>query len=292
MASEALRHRQVQSGDASIHVVEGGSPGQPAVLFVHGWPESSAAFEQIMLLLSDKAHVIAMDLPGIGDSTPAPASGDKRSLARCVRGVIAALGLKQVTLVGHDVGGQIVYAFLHAFPNELLRAVIMNVAVPGVAPWSDIKRSPAIWHFAFHAIPDLPETLVTGRQAEYFAYFYERLSAKAGGVPQQAREVYAKAYARTEALRAGFDWYRAFPEDERNNMAVERQTVDTPVLYLRGSKDPGVGVDRYVEGLRHGGLTNVEAAEIADSGHFAPDEQPEGVARALERFLELGAASQ
>jgi pimeloyl-ACP methyl ester carboxylesterase len=231
-----------------------------------------------------------MDLPGVGGSTPAPASGDKRTLARCVRGVIAALGLPQVSVVGHDVGGQVAYAFLHAFPNELRRAVIMNVAVPGVAPWSDIKRSPAIWHFAFHAIPDLPETLVTGRQVEYFAYFYDRLSARAGGVSQRAREAYVKAYARTEALRAGFDWYRAFPEDERNNMAVERQTVDTPVLYLRGSKDPGVGVERYVEGLRHGGLTNVEAGEIADSGHFAPDEQPDAVARALERFLGLGDA--
>ena len=60
---------------------------------------------------------------------------------------------------------------------------------------------------------------------------------------------------------------------------------------LRGSKDPGVGIDRYVEGLRHGGLTNVEAAEIADSGHFAPDEQPEVVAQALERFLGLGATA-
>ena len=131
MVSEALRNRQVQSGEASIHIVEAGSPEQPAVLFVHGWPECSAAFEQVMLLLSDTAHVLSMDLPGIGGSTPAPASGDKRTLARCVRGVIAALGLQQPSLVGHDVGGQIVYAYLHAFPNELRRAVIMNVAVPG-----------------------------------------------------------------------------------------------------------------------------------------------------------------
>ncbi len=109
---------------------------------------------------------------------------------------------------------------------------------------------------------------------------------------QRAREVYASAYARTEALRAGFDWYRAFPQDERNNLAVERQTVDTPVLYLRGSKDPGLGLDRYLEGLRHGGLRDVQGAEIADSGHFAPDEQPEAVARALEGFLELGAAAR
>jgi pimeloyl-ACP methyl ester carboxylesterase len=283
-----LRHRQVQAEDASIHVVEGGPPDKPTVLFVHGWPESSAAFEQTMILLSGKARVVAMDLPGIGGSTTPPPSGDKRTLARYVRGVIAGLELEQVSLVGHDVGGQVVFAFLHAFPGELRRAVIMNVAVPGVDPWSEVKRNPYIWHFAFHAIPELPEKLVTGRQADYFAYFYDRLSARPGAVSARARERYAEAYARPEALRAGFDWYRAFPQDEKNNLAVERQPVDTPVLYLRGDKDLGLGLDRYLDGLRHGGLRNVQGGTIANSGHFAPDEQPEQVARALERFLELG----
>ena len=92
---------------------------------------------------------------------------------------------------------------------------------------------------------------------------------------------------RPQALKAGFDWYRAFPQDEKDNIAVERQPVDTPVLYLRGDKDPGLGVDRYVEGLRQGGLRDVEGGTIANSGHFAPDEQPQDVARALERFLSL-----
>jgi pimeloyl-ACP methyl ester carboxylesterase len=284
----ALRHRQIEAEHSSIHVVEGGSPEQPAILFVHGWPESSAAFERAMLLLSDKAHVVAMDLPGIGGSTTPPPSGDKRLLARHVRAVIGALGLEHVSLVGHDVGGMIVYAFLHAFPSELRRAVIMNVAVPGVEPWSEVKRNPFIWHFAFHAVPELPEKLVTGRQAAYFAYFYDRLSARPGAVNEGARERYVEAYCRPEALRAGFDWYRAFPQDEKNNIAVERQPVDTPVLYLRGDKDPGLGLDRYLEGLRHGGLRNVQGGTIANSGHFAPDEQPEEVARALREFLELG----
>jgi pimeloyl-ACP methyl ester carboxylesterase len=288
-AGEPFRHRQVPSEGASIHVVESGANGAPPVLFVHGWPESAAAFDPVMRLLGNRVHAFAMDLPGVGGSSPsALPGGDKRTLARCVRGVIAALALEQVvTLVGHDIGGMIAYAFLHAFPTALRRAVIMNVAVPGVAPWTEVKRNPALWHLAFHAVPELPETLVRGRQAAYFAYFYDRLSARPGAVSPAARAAYAEAYARPEALRAGFDWYRALPEDERNNIAVERQTVDTPVLYLRGSKDPGLGLDRYVEGLRHGGLRDVQGAEIADSGHFAPDEQPGAVVEALARFLEL-----
>ena len=286
-AGAPLRHRQVQAEHLSIHVVEGGAPSKPAVLFVHGWPESSAAFEQVMIQLSDEAHVVAMDLPGVGGSPTPPPSGDKRTLARCLRGVIDALGLTDVSLVGHDVGGQIVFAFLHGFPRIARRAAIMDVAIPGVDPWSEVRRNPSIWHFAFHAVPELPERLVAGRQAEYFGWFYDRLSASPGGVGQRARELYVEAYARPEALRAGFDWYRAFPQDEKNNLAVERQPVDTPVLYLRGEKDPGAPLDRYLEGLRHAGLRSVEGGVIANSGHFAPDERPGEVARALVRFLEL-----
>lgn len=287
MVDQSLRHRQVDVEGAAIHVVEGGAPDRPAVLFVHGWPESSAAFEPLMRRLQGQAHVVAMDLPGIGGSTTPPASGDKGSLARSVHGTIAALGLERVTLVGHDVGGMVAYAFLHRYPTALHRAVLMNVAVPGVEPWSEIKRNPLIWHYAFHSIPKLPETLVAGRQAEYFAWFYDRLSATPGAVTAEARERYAEAYARPAALRAGFDWYRAFPQDERNNLAVERQTVGTPVLYLRGEKDSGVGLERYVDGLRQGGLTDVRGDTIAGSGHFAPDEQPARVAEAIARFLEL-----
>jgi pimeloyl-ACP methyl ester carboxylesterase len=220
-----LRHRQVDVEGASIHVVEAGLAGRPAILCLHGWPESAIAFQGVMQRLADRAHVLAMDLPGIGHSTPAPSSGDKRTLARSVRGLIVALGLDRVCLVGHDVGGQIVFALLHGFQGLVHGAVIMNVAIPGVSPWAEVRRNPAIWHFGFHAVPALPETLVAGRQAAYFDWFYDRLSASPGGVGVSARQAYAEAYARPESLRAGFDWYRAFPQDERNNMAVERQST-------------------------------------------------------------------
>ena len=92
-----------------IYVTEAGSVAEPALLLLHGWPESSAAFSRVMELVGDEHRVVAMDLPGIGQSTtPAPAN-DKRTLARYNRGVIQVLGLRDVTLVGHDVGGQIVH---------------------------------------------------------------------------------------------------------------------------------------------------------------------------------------
>jgi pimeloyl-ACP methyl ester carboxylesterase len=283
-----LRHRQLEVEGVSIHLVEGGSAGRPAVLFLHGWPECWSTFEQVMILLSEAAHVVAIDLPGIGGSKGAPSSNDKRTLAKYARGVIEKLELRDVTLVGHDVGGMVVYAYLHAFPGELERAVIMNTAIPGVDPWSEVERNPHIWHFAFHAVPELPEKLVAGHEADYFAFFYDVLSARPGGVGERARRRYVEAYSTPEALHIGFEWYRAFPNDEKDNLAARGDTVHTPVLYLRGDGERA-GLDSYLEGLREGGLRNVRGRLIANCGHFSTDEQPDEVVTALRDFIGLPA---
>ncbi len=135
-------------------------------------------------------------------------------------------------LVGHDVGGQIVYAYLHSYPGELSKSVIMNVSVPGIDPWDEVKHNPYIWHFAFHAIPILPETLVAGKQGPYFDYFYDTISVKQKSIDKQIRTAYVESYSTFESLKTGFDWYRAFPKDEEDNIKLKNNKIQTPVLYL------------------------------------------------------------
>jgi pimeloyl-ACP methyl ester carboxylesterase len=282
-APSALRHRRLVVDGLSIHAAERGS-GRSSVLFLHGWPQDWSSFEQVMLAMGEGRRLVAIDLPGIGLSEGSLASGHKRTIARCVKRVIDALELTQVTLVGHDVGGQIVFAFLQAYPDELTRAVMMNIVVPGVEPWSQVVRNPKIWHFAFHALPELPELLVSGHQARYFDHFFNTLSARRDGVDAQARAAYAKAYQRPQALHTGFEWHRTFEQDERDNEHGAIQKIRTPVLYLRGQRQPG-GVDEYLKGFRVAGLQDVRGALIPDSGHFAPDEQPREVAAAVRRFI-------
>jgi pimeloyl-ACP methyl ester carboxylesterase len=282
-AQAEFRERNVDVDGVSIHVAEAGDRGTPAVLFLHGWPENWEAFREVMLDMSGRAHVVAIDLPGIGDSRHAPKANDKRTLAACVRALVHRLELLHVTLVGHDVGGQIVYAYLKAYPAELAGAVIMNVVVPGVDPWSEIQRNPRIWHFGFHSVPELPETLVSGRESAYFAYFYDTLAASPRAVPEAKRARYVQAYSRPEALAVGFDWYRAFEKDARDNATSPANQVHTPVLYVRGDQESG-SIDRYAAGLRDRGLVNLSTCVIPNSGHFAPDENPAAVAAAISEF--------
>ncbi|MEI9430616.1 alpha/beta fold hydrolase [Mesorhizobium sp. Cs1299R1N3] len=275
----------------SIALREAGPAGAPAFLLLHGWPQSSYAFERVIGRLAADYRVVAPDLPCIGGSQGLPGAGDKRTLARLMRGVAETCGLRQLVAAGHDVGGQIVFALLRDHPDILSGAAIMDVVIPGIAPWEKVVRDPRIWHFAFHAVPALPETLVSGHQSAYFDFFFNVLSKDRASIPDDAREIYAKAYSRPESLQAGFDWYRAFPEDAKVNAARPAKPIAVPVLYLRGAAESGA-IGDYVDGLRAAGLSNVEGDIIAGSGHFVADENPEALAARLARFhREISAAS-
>jgi pimeloyl-ACP methyl ester carboxylesterase len=260
-------HHSVDADGLSIHVAEFREARKidverPGILFLHGWPENWSCFQGLMPRLSSEFNVAAIDLPGIGESCTVPPSGDKRTLARYVRAVLRELGWKNASLVGHDAGGQIVFAYLKAYPDELSSAMILNVAIPGVDPWSEVECNPHLWHFAFHAMPDLPERLVAGHEAEYFASFYDAISAQPGAVPEFARQRYAEAYRRPESLRAGFEWYRSFARDQRDNARLKQQEVHTPVLYLRGSAERGIELERYLAGFREHGLCQLSGDHI------------------------------
>jgi pimeloyl-ACP methyl ester carboxylesterase len=285
--SNGFRHSHVPSGDGSLHVVEAGDPRGRPYLFLHGWPQSWRAWEDVMALAAPEARAIAIDLPGVGESAGS-AAGSKRQLAARVHDLASALGLTDLTLVGHDVGGMIAYSYLRQYADAA-RVVIMDTVIPGVDPWQEVLRNPYLWHFALHAIPALPETLVQGRQAEYFDFFYDVLSADPARITPQARAEYVSAYRSDAALTAGFDFYRAFAQDAQDNAeSGKTAAVDTPLLYLRGEREGG-DIASYAAGLRNAGVKHVTTALVPNAGHFTQEEAPADVWRFI-RDADYGSA--
>jgi pimeloyl-ACP methyl ester carboxylesterase len=287
VSEDGFRHRQVTVGGADLHVVEAGDPGAPPFVFLHGWPESSRTWAEIMTLAAGSARAIAIDLPGVGESAGAATDGSKLQIAGVVDQLLSIMGLTGVTLVGHDIGGMVTYAYLRAYQG-VDRAVIMDVPLPGVAPWEEFVRSPFLFHFALHAVPDLPERLVQGRQEDYFGYFYDALSADPAKITAGARRAHQAAYASDSALTASFNWYRAFPRDvEDSQRASAGPPVSTPLLYLRGKRERGGGISPYVQGLRDAGVTHIQSALMPGAGHFTPQEAPAETWRLIARFAGL-----
>ncbi|MBB3128262.1 pimeloyl-ACP methyl ester carboxylesterase [Paenibacillus rhizosphaerae] len=277
-------HREVRVKEVPIHVVEAGTISKPTVFFIHGWPTCWLEFEGVMNRLAAEFHVVAIDIPGIGNSVVPLQSYSKRNIAEYVRGIMDHMNLQDVTLVGGDAGGQVTYAFLKSFPDRLSRAVIMNVSVPGVYPWNEVKSNPYVWHFALHNVPELPELLVSGKELPYFSYFYDVLAGKGKRMSDARRKLYVEAYSRLDALKAGFDLYRSFHQDEQDNAASKNVMVSTPILYLRGS-DENADIEKYLAGFRENGLRHIQAKTIEHCGHFSAEEQPERVALAIKEYI-------
>ena len=272
------------TGAIKVHYLREGS-GETLIVLLHGWPESSREWRKVMPILAERFTVVAPDLRGIGQ-TDAPADGyDKATMARDLHGLIGALKPKRVVVVGHDIGGMVAYAYARLYPEEARGVAILDVPLPGVAPWEQIKTDPRAWHFGFNVQAPLAEQLVTGRETVFVKYFIRKLGAAPSAVSDKEIADYAKAYGTPPRLHAGFGFYRAFPADEAFTK-LHAGPLSTPLLLAGAERSAGPLLPPIVAGLKALGATNVRTAVIADSGHFVADEQPAATAKVVADFAD------
>ncbi|UAY55998.1 alpha/beta fold hydrolase [Arachidicoccus terrestris] len=281
MKTVLLSFRQVNVKGISTFLVEGGDKDNQPILFLHGYPETSMEFENVMMYLASEYYVLAIDLPGIGSSEPLD-NYDKLSIADFVKDLLIVLKLQNTVVVGHDIGGMVAYSLVTHFPEIISKVVIIGTSVPGVVPWEEVKRNPHIWHFAFYAVPELPEELIKGKENVLFDFFYTSLSYNKEAIKMKNKETYIQSYKSSHSLKTALGWYRTFPEDEKEN--GHKTSVDTPVLYLKGDKDFG-DIDHYIRGFLKRGLKKISGESVPYSGHFSPEENPEFVVRVISEFI-------
>lgn len=198
-------------GDALIHASAAGPADGDPVVLLHGWPQDAGAWTAAMHRgAAAGRRMIALDLPGIGRSRIPEPNGDKEYLAGLIHDWLVTRDLHDVTLVGHDAGGMIAWAMLRRrdIAQRVRNVVVMDTVIPGIDPLNAVLANPYIWHFAFHSIPELPETLVADRLPEYLDYFFDVITARPDALTAEARRRYVEAYSGPSALRQGFEFYR------------------------------------------------------------------------------------
>ena len=261
----------------TLHYVRGGEG--PAVILIHGFPQDWFEYRAIMPQLAKRFTVIAVDLRGIGGSTAMPGGYDAANMAEDVHQLISTLKLKRVFIVGHDIGGHVAYAFVRRYPQVTRGAMILDTPIPGIAGWSEIQSDPSVWHIHFMQVPDLPEKLVTGRQADYLGYFlnFDKFT------PSEVAH-YLQAYSTPGQLHAVFEMYRAFPANAQFNEA-QRGPNDVPLFLGAGAGSPFAKlIPKIAEGLRANGCTQIETGLIPGAVHYLFEDQPEAMANLIERY--------
>lgn len=264
----------VKVNGTQIHYVRGGNG--PAVVLLHGFPEDWYEFRLVMPRLAKRFTVVAVDLRGVGESEPSATGYEAENLAEDIHDLVVSLRLDPVYVFGHDIGGMVAYAYARRYRNSARGVMIFDVAFPGLDPWQEILGRPAFWHVRFHQT-NLPEKLVSGRQAEYFRYFLSRLS-------KAEVEHYAHAYRDPDHLRAAFETYRAFPANEKF-FAAQRDHTDLPIVIGSGELDAFAPfLPRINAAMRAHGCMNLKTEMIQGAGHYVAEENPDAVAELIERY--------
>ncbi|MGW4642340.1 alpha/beta fold hydrolase [Sphaerisporangium sp. NPDC004334] len=254
-------HGRVAVDGGFVHYVRGGSG--PALVFIHGWPETWWMWRKVMPELARDHTVIAIDLPGLGASSIPTGGFDKAAAARRVRQAVNRLGFTQVQLVGHDFGALIAYPYARDFPGEVTRLAVLETPLAGFGLEDLYGIS---WHFRFNMSPKpIPETIMDNDDVPTYLGMMFQFSKHPELID---RETYYAAYADPARRSAGYEYYRAFPADAENNKANAGTRLPMPVLAMGGEFSFGPGVGASFSQV----ADDVRPVVVPDAGHYIPEE--------------------
>ncbi len=174
----------------------------------------------------------------------------------------------------------VAYAYAAQFAEEVESVVLMDAFLPGVGSWKDVWLLRDLWHFHFQG--EVPLKLVAGRERTYFEHFWNDFAAdKTHSVPEADRRFYAAQYAQPGGMRAGFEYFKAFPQDATDFQGFSAKKLEMPMLVLTGEKASGAFL------IEQGKLVanHVRGVTVKGSGHWLMEEAPQQVIPALVEFL-------
>ncbi len=265
-----------------------GGAGEPVVL-LHGFLGTWYSWRKVMPALAARHTVVAPDLRGYGDSDKPAAGYDSATIAEDIRQLVRHLGLGRVSLVGHDMGAPPAYAYAARHRTEVARLAYLEEPMLGVTldgiTGLDAPFPGGAWWFTFNYVPDLPETLLAGKERAFLTYFYRRFCYDPTAIEPAAVDEYLRTFADAGGVRGALGAYRAIYESEAQAREDTKEKLTIPVLALGGELSLGPAV---VEGMRQV-AADVRGGTIERCGHFPAEERPDHLAEQLLAFLDDGA---
>lgn len=287
-----FRARAVDVGGVAINAAVGGKPDGPAVLLLHGYPQTHLIWHKVAPRLAARFNVIATDLRGYGDSgkpatTPDHAPYSKRVMAADQVAVMRALGHERFHVVGHDRGGRVGHRMAVDHPEAVSSLTVLDIA-PTLAMYENTTEAfaRAYWHWFFLILPfPVPEKMMG---ADPLFLLRAKMAAGRAGMKPFAPEAWSE-YERCftpEMIHASCEDYRAAAGIDLEHDRADREAgrkVRCPVLALWGEHgvvhscfDPMDEWRRVAEDVRGRALP---------AGHYLPEEIPDRVTQELEKFL-------
>ena len=290
-------HAFHEGGDGTrIHYVHRGE-GKP-ILFMHGFPQFWFLWRHQLADLGADHAVYAPDLRGYNLSDK-PADVDAyrmRNMLGDITGLVEELDLAPFTLVGHDWGGIVSWAFALKYPELLEKFVIVDSPPPFT--WNrDLRESPkqreAVNYMLELSKPSPgPEEMVAANDFAMLDAMLEQIGGSDARLSDDERAAYHEAWSQPGAIQGGLNYYRAarmgdqvaaggVPEEYEAKIKAMR--LEVPTLVIWGERDPAllVGLTRGLEEW----IPDMRLEVLPGAGHWVPYERPDEVNRLIREFV-------
>ncbi len=279
-----LQHHTAHVNGLRMHYVEAGEG--PPVILLHGFPETWFCWRHQVPELAQRYRVIVPDLRGYGN-TEKPTSGyDKRTMARDIFELMQHCGVSRVAMIGHDRGARVATRFAKDYPAVIDRLVVMdNIPTRVIFERMDANIARGHWFFIFNNVPDLPETLIAGREEIWLRFIFSSWCYNPELFTPEEIAVYVRAYSEPGALRGAFSDYRPGKQDVAQDEEDKDILIQCPTLVLWG-EDFALGGKMWdFREIWHKMAANPEFVSLPQCGHLPHEEQPAHVTRELLAFL-------
>lgn len=245
----------------AVRLVRIGAAGDPAdlpVLVLHGWGASIEAVAPIVAPLAERTEVLALDLPGFGESDDPPEAWGSEDYARFVAALLERAGISRCHLVGHSRGGAIAICLAARRPELVGRIILCDSA--GLRP----RRG---WRYRLRvALAKLG-----------------RLLGLLGPPGRRLQERIRGRVASTDYLQASPAMRGTLRRVIADDVGPLLPGIEAPCLLVWGTADEDTPLwmgERMEELLPDGALIALEGA-----GHYSYAEEPARFAQLARHFL-------
>lgn len=283
---------EVPSVDGPIQISYQTSGTGPALLLLHGFPQTKAIWRHIAPELAKQFSVVVTDLRGYGASskpaaTPDHATYSKRSMAADQHAVMQALGHPKFSVLGHDRGGRVSHRLAMDFPESVERLMVLDIS-PTLTMYENtsMEFAKGYWHWFFLIQPEpVPEKMI-GANPEFWLKNHMGRHAGTGIFSPERWSEYLAGASNTDGMHAMCEDYRAAASVDLIHDRADRDAakkLQMPIKVLWGEHGLVNKCFKPLEDWK--GVALTVSGKPVPSGHYIPEEIPDVLLAEAKEFF-------